>query len=187
MFFSRIHFIGYAAGDRREIRLRNWIRFEPFTGKINAVSWWYFVAAIRSRRRRRRRRREGLREFFACKESQFLAPFNLAFQPLPISFLDFHPEEARTPHPSTRSTCILYSRVLPASSPFSNFPFSYPSLRIISRLGCYVFSSSFFSCYFHLILSLCAHFSISAFFTTMTSWLCLSLLRLTIVFLLSRM
>lgn len=165
MFSSRIHFIGDAAGDRREIRLRNWIRLAPFTGKPNAVSRWYFVAVIRSRRRR-----EGLREFFACKESQFLAPFNLAFQPFPIFFLNFHPE-ARAPHPSTYSTCILYSRVLPGI-----LSLLFLLLRIISP-SYYVFSSFSSSCYFHLILSLCMHFSIPAFFTllTLTSWLCLCL------------
>lgn len=62
---------------------------------------------------------------------------------------------------------------------------SLPSLRIISRLACWVFSSSTFSCYFHLVLSLCALFHLRFLCYADISWLCLYLLllRLTIVFL----
>lgn len=154
MFSSRIHFIGDAVGDRREIEcLRNWIRL-AIQGRTNAVPRWYFVATIRSRRRRRRRR-EGLREFFACKESQFLAPFNLAFQPFSISFLDFHPE-ARAPHPSTRSTCILYSRApLPSlASLFENhLPSSLPGFLLV-YLFLLLSSRAIFVCAFPSPLSL---------------------------------
>lgn len=83
------------------------------------------------------------REFFACKESQFPAPFNHGASPIPLSpplhqLPSSFPARRRLcfPHPSIRSSCILYSRALPAfpscSSPSSSVSLAtFPS--ILSR------------------------------------------------------
>lgn len=92
----------------------------------------------------------GLASFSHARNRSFLLHLTLRFGPLPPAFRPSFSARRRPVFPHPTRFFILYSRALPASS---HLPFSHPSLRISSRLACYVSSPPFFSCCFLFILS----------------------------------